>query len=71
MVESVAGEDTLVICSECGYAANLEIATSNAKKLKENSANSLKISTPNVKTIDELAEFLKIHQLNVQNRSFI
>ena len=35
MVESVAGEDTLVICSECGYAANLEIATSNAKKLKE------------------------------------
>lgn len=61
MVESDSGEDTVVLCDKCGYAANLEIATSNIQKVtrSENSKALEEIHTPNVKTIDELAVFLK------------
>lgn len=62
MVESESGEDTVVLCEKCGYAANLEIAASNVQKVTraENSKALEEIHTPNVKTIDELAVFLKI-----------
>jgi len=62
MVESEAGEDTCVICDNCGYAANVEIAKANSTPYKrdDNSESLKEIHTPNVKTIDELAEFLKI-----------
>jgi prolyl-tRNA synthetase len=62
MVESDSGEDTVVRCSKCGYAANLEIATSkvaNAGRTSE-SKPVAEIHTPNVRTIDELAAFLKV-----------
>lgn len=64
MVESESGEDTCAICDECGYAANLEVATSNVEKATRVPANlQLKeIHTPNVKTIDELKEFLKVDE---------
>ncbi len=64
MIESDAGEDTCVLCDSCGYAANLEVATSKvagavhdaeSKKMEE-------ISTPNVRTIDELVTFLKLDE---------
>lgn len=61
MVESESGEDTVVLCGECGYAANLEVATSalaNVGRASESKAIE-EIHTPNVHTIDELAEFLK------------
>ncbi len=62
MVESDSGEDTVVLCAKCGYAANLEIATSNAATAGRvgSSKPSEEIHTPNVHTIDELAEFLKV-----------
>jgi prolyl-tRNA synthetase len=62
MVESDSGEDTVVLCSKCGYAANLEIATSKAPNAGRvgNSKPVEEIHTPNVHTIDELAEFLKV-----------
>ncbi len=56
MVKSDAGEDTVAHCESCGYAANVEVATSklNAKKRTEDHSEELKeIHTPNVKTIDE------------------
>ena len=61
MVKSDAGEDTVAHCIECGYAANLEVATSkvDSKKRDNNSKEVEEISTPNVKTINELCEFLK------------
>lgn len=64
MCESESGEDTCAICDNCGYAANLEIATSNvAKVVRHNESLPLKeIHTPNVKTIDELLEFLKVDE---------
>lgn len=64
MIESEAGEDTCAICNNCGYAANLEVATSNipkAKRVDESKAIE-EIYTPNVGTIDELKDFLKVDE---------
>jgi prolyl-tRNA synthetase len=62
MVESESGEDTVVLCPSCGYAANLEVAISGIAKAGRISDNKPleEIHTPNVKTIDELAIFLKV-----------
>ena len=64
MVESDAGEDTVTHCESCGYSANVEVATSKveAKKRAEKSEEIKEIHTPNVKSIDELCEFLKIDE---------
>lgn len=62
MMESESGEDTCAVCDKCGYAANLEVATSNvpgAKRQPDGNA-AKEIYTPNVRTIDELADFLKV-----------
>ncbi len=64
MVQSNAGEDTVAHCKACGYAANVEIANSivssaaNHEEVKE----VYDISTPNVKSIDELCAFLNINE---------
>ncbi|MGB2868014.1 MAG: proline--tRNA ligase [Bacteroidota bacterium] len=62
MVESEFGEDTVVRCKSCGYAANLEIASSKVAIVGRVQAKEAakEIHTPNVRTIDELADFLKI-----------
>ncbi len=64
MVKSSAGEDTVAYCESCGYAANVEVATSRVDGVeRENESKSVyEISTPNVKSIDELCEFLKIEE---------
>ena len=64
MVKSDAGEDTVAHCTKCGYAANREVAISkaNTKKRDKKSEEVKEISTPNVKSIDELCEFLKIKE---------
>jgi len=64
MVKSDAGEDTVAYCESCGYSANVEVATSivEAKKRAEKSEEIKEIHTPNVKSIDELCEFLKIDE---------
>lgn len=64
MVKSDAGEDTVAHCESCGYAANVEVAVSKSiLKAREEKSEELKeISTPNVRSIDELCEFLKIDE---------
>ena len=64
MVKSDAGEDTVAHCSSCGYAANVEVAESKVKVIEREIENksTYEISTPNVKSIDELCEFLKIDE---------
>jgi prolyl-tRNA synthetase len=61
MVKSEAGEDTVAYCSSCGYAANVEVAASKVGVIEreKESKSVYEISTPNVKSIDELCEFLK------------
>ncbi len=62
MVESTFGEDTAARCGTCDYAANVDIASSNVGTVgRVKSDNKVEtIRTPNVRTIDELAEFLKV-----------
>lgn len=65
MVESEVGDNNLILCPKCGYAANDEKAAcapdpmltgpGSAKTAQSHSP----VSTPNVKTIDELTGFLK------------
>lgn len=64
MVKSSAGEDTVAYCESCGYAANVEVATSVVKSIERDKQNKAvyEISTPKVKSIDELCEFLKIEE---------
>jgi prolyl-tRNA synthetase len=64
MVKSDAGEDTVAYCEHCGYAANIEVATSAQESVKraETSKEIYEIHTPNIKSIDELCEFLGIDE---------
>ena len=55
------GEDTIIICDHCGYAANRQIA--KFKKLNNSSEEMKeieKIATPQKKTIADLVDFLHI-----------
>lgn len=59
MVKSEVGEDTICHCPACQYAANVEKAECIAVEVeKESVLPREKIHTPNVKTIDELVNFL-------------
>jgi prolyl-tRNA synthetase len=60
MVPSDAGEDWVASCSACGYAANVEKATSQLAGIEDpetGPAAPEKFATPGVRTIDELARF--------------
>ncbi len=64
MVKSDAGEDLIAHCDKCGYAANAEVAQSVAKPAPRHQESKpyYEISTPGVKSIDELCAFLKIDE---------
>ena len=67
MVESEVGDDTLILCPDCKYAANVEKATckddvalgADGKPQVATTASVEEIPTPNVRTIEELSDFLK------------
>ncbi len=61
MVESDFGEDKLVICPHCDYKANKEVAKSiPAKESYKGEEKKEKIHTPNIKSVDEVSEFLSV-----------
>lgn len=59
MLLTESGEDLVVTCTECNYAANLEKAVARPlASAKSNESGSLeKFATPGVRTIDDLAKF--------------
>ncbi len=59
MVPSDAGEDLVASCGKCGYAANLEKATSELTPVENRDALDTpeKFATPGVGTIEEVAAF--------------
>lgn len=61
MVESAVGDDTLILCPKCGYAANTEKAACapDPDNTKPTEASICEVDTPNIKTIEQLSEFLK------------
>ena len=61
MLLTPVGEDSIAICPECGYSANVEAAPSIIKNENKIPKEELKeVSTPGKGTIEELCDFLKI-----------
>lgn len=58
----VSGEDTIAYSSESSYAANLEMATNEYKPSNRVVAEEevIRVATPDVKSIDEVAAFLNV-----------
>ncbi len=59
MVRTNAGEDSIAVCEKCGYAANVEKATSrlSATHDGEGPAGPEEFPTPGVRTIEDLTTF--------------
>lgn len=60
MVKNKVGEDEIMVCEHCRYAANVEKAPCVVVETKSNVKHKSKslVKTPSVKTIEELAKFL-------------
>ena len=68
MVYTPAGEDLVVSCANCKYAANLEKATSKLWPVQdlaaEGNGNPLEVHTPGQKTIEEVGRYLGVSPKN-------
>ncbi len=68
MVYTGAGEDLVVSCPSCKYAANLEKATSRLEPVDDypdvEDGKPLPVHTPGMKTIEEVARFLGVSPRN-------
>jgi prolyl-tRNA synthetase len=68
MVRTPAGEDQIVSCDGCNYAANMEKATSKLEAwgdlAPEGDGNPLEVHTPGQKTIEDVAKFLGVSPKN-------
>lgn len=64
MVYTEAGEDFVASCANCGYAANMEKATSRLAPVEDLPASGdgkpELVETPGLKTIEDVARFLKV-----------
>lgn len=60
MLLSPIGEDSIAVCSECDYRANMEAAESIIENKIEGTSNELElVYTPDIHTIEDICEFLK------------
>ena len=68
MVRTPAGEDQIVSCDGCNYAANMEKATSKLESVTdlagEGDGKPLEVHTPGQKTIEDVARFLGVSPKN-------
>jgi len=68
MVRTPAGEDQIVSCDACNYAANLEKAASKLEAVEdlkaEGDGQPLEVHTPGQKTIEDVARFLGVSPKN-------
>jgi prolyl-tRNA synthetase len=68
MVRTPAGEDLIVSCEKCNYAANMEKATSKLAPVEdlkaEGDGQALEVHTPGQKTIEDVARFLGVSPKN-------
>jgi len=56
-----SGEDTIVLCDDCGYAQNRQVATSNKAVADPEELREIrKVETPHATTIEELAALLEV-----------
>jgi len=60
MAPSPAGEDEIVLCAGCGYAANVELAASVPNKVEAKDWPFEEVYTPEKRTVQEVSNFLKL-----------
>jgi prolyl-tRNA synthetase len=70
MVLAPTGEDIIMSCDKCDYAANLELAEIGgqdiAQKVTKETPDPVKeVHTPNLKTVEEVAQFLSVTPSNL------
>jgi prolyl-tRNA synthetase len=72
MYLSPAGEDTLLLCDQCGYSANRQIALFQKPACTPEPAKPLeKVATPHAKTIEALADFLGVPKAQTAKAVFM
>jgi len=59
MAESPAGEDEIIVCPNCGYAANVEVAGSIPPEPEFKDTPYEDVHTPDKRTVEEVSGFLK------------
>jgi len=68
MVRTPAGEDLVVSCDNCNYAANMEKATSKLAAVEDlalaGDGDPVEVHTPGQKTIEDVARFLGVSPRN-------
>ena len=61
MLLTPVGEDSIAICRECGFSANMEAADNIIKNETDSTLEELKeVYTPDIHTIEEVCDFLKM-----------
>ncbi len=59
MMLTPVGEDSIALCTDCDYRANVEAAENIVADLRDETSEPLtKVLTPNIHTIEEVCEFL-------------
>jgi len=73
MAPSPAGEDVIVSCTNCDYAANLEKATSRLSEIVDETGPAApeEFPTPGVRTIEDLTTFAGGAEANRQIKSLV
>jgi prolyl-tRNA synthetase len=74
MVWTDAGEDRIILCKNCGYAANIEKAIAKIIPYEENGSETLALEqfpTPGIRTIEQLVKFSKEATAEKQIKSLI
>jgi len=66
------GEDTLLLCDHCGYAANRQIARFRKPIPESEDGRPLeKVATPNSRTIQDLADYLRVPKSKTAKAVFL
>jgi prolyl-tRNA synthetase len=55
-----SGEDTIVVCNNCEYGANIEAAVRKPRVISKETQEDKKVETPNITTIEGVSECLGI-----------
>jgi prolyl-tRNA synthetase len=60
-----AGEDTIVLCENCDYKANMEVATGILPNQSDAEESIEEIHTPGITSIEDLSQFLKVETAKI------
>ncbi|MBF0197186.1 MAG: proline--tRNA ligase [Planctomycetes bacterium] len=62
MAVTEIGEDSFLVCDDCGYKANREVAKMKYPEYNDESAELTKVATPDTTSIEDVAKFLGVSE---------